>query len=342
MYGRETDVNANLERVVWVKNGWVMLPLLVGLLIGNIALFIYSIVAGVHTIGSPLSRLFLPSLLLLPVSITLLTGFFTLQPNEARVLILFGAYRGTVREAGFHWGNPFYSNGPGGSGVMAQMAEAQRKVMAAKSGGTASSSAQKTVSRHKISLRARTLNGEKLKVNDKRGNPIEIGAVVVWRVADTAQATFDVDDYEKYVETQSETSLRHLASTYAYDHGEENEVTLRSGVDEVSQALRKELQERLGKAGVAVDEARLTHLAYAPEIAQAMLRRQQAEAVIAARQKIVHGAVSMVDMALRELAEKHVVQLDDERRASMVSNLMVVLCGESEVHPVVNTGTLYN
>ena len=335
-------MNANLERVVWVKNGWVMLPLLVGLLIGNIALFIYSIVAGVHTIGSPLSRLFLPSLLLLPVSITLLTGFFTLQPNEARVLILFGAYRGTVREAGFHWGNPFYSNGPGGSGVMAQMAEAQRKVMAAKSGGTASSSAQKTVSRHKISLRARTLNGEKLKVNDKRGNPIEIGAVVVWRVADTAQATFDVDDYEKYVETQSETSLRHLASTYAYDHGEENEVTLRSGVDEVSQALRKELQERLGKAGVAVDEARLTHLAYAPEIAQAMLRRQQAEAVIAARQKIVHGAVSMVDMALRELAEKHVVQLDDERRASMVSNLMVVLCGESEVHPVVNTGTLYN
>ena len=159
-------------------------------------------------------------------------------------------------------------------------------------------------SRHKISLRARTLNGERLKVNDKRGNPIEIAAIVIWRVQDTAQAAFDVDDYEKYVETQSESALRHLASCYAYDHGEENEITLRSGVEEVSQALRKELQERLAKAGVTVEEARLTHLAYAPEIAQAMLRRQQAEAVIAARQKIVHGAVSMVDMALKELAEK--------------------------------------
>jgi regulator of protease activity HflC (stomatin/prohibitin superfamily) len=193
----------------------------------------------------------------------------------------------------------------------------------------------------KISLRARNLNGDRLKVNDKRGNPIEIAAVVVWRVQDTAEAMFDVDDYEHYVQVQSESAVRHLASQYAYDHGEENEVTLRSGVDEVSQALTRELQERLDKAGVVVEEARLTHLAYAPEIAQAMLRRQQAEAVIAARQKIVHGAVSMVEMALRELAEKHVVSLDDERKAAMVSNLMVVLCGESEVHPVVNTGTLY-
>jgi len=193
-----------------------------------------------------------------------------------------------------------------------------------------------------FSLRARTLNGERLKVNDKRGNPIEIAAVVVWRVQDTAQALFDVDDYENFVSTQSESALRHLASLYSYDEGEDNEITLRSNVDEVSPALRTELQARLSKAGVAVDEARLTHLAYAPEIAQAMLRRQQAEAVIAARQKIVHGAVSMVHMALQELAEKAVVQLDDERRAAMVSNLMVVLCGESEVHPVVNTGTLYN
>jgi regulator of protease activity HflC (stomatin/prohibitin superfamily) len=200
---------------------------------------------------------------------------------------------------------------------------------------------RRSQSRHRVSLRARTLNGEKLKVNDKRGNPVEIAAIVIWRVQDTAQATFDVDDYEKYVETQSESALRHLASCYAYDHGEENETTLRSGVDEVSQALRNELQDRLAKAGVVVEEARLTHLAYAPEIAQAMLRRQQAEAVIAARQKIVHGAVSMVDMALKELAEKDVVHLDDERRAAMVSNLMVVLCGDSEVHPVVNTGTLY-
>jgi regulator of protease activity HflC (stomatin/prohibitin superfamily) len=182
---------------------------------------------------------------------------------------------------------------------------------------------------------------DRLKVNDKRGNPIEIAAVVVWRVHDTAQAMFDIDDYENYVRIQSESAIRHLASTFAYDQGEEHEVTLLSGVDEVSEALRKELQNRLDKAGVTVDEARLTHLAYAPEIAQAMLRRQQAEAVIAARQKIVHGAVSMVDMALRELAEKGVVTLDDDRRAAMVSNLMVVLCGESEVHPVVNTGTLY-
>jgi regulator of protease activity HflC (stomatin/prohibitin superfamily) len=164
---------------------------------------------------------------------------------------------------------------------------------------------------------------------------------VVWRVRDTAQAVFDVDDFEVYVDTQSETALRHLASSYAYDHGEENEITLRSNVDEVSQALKDELEQRLALAGVFVEEARLTHLAYAPEIAQAMLRRQQAEAVIDARQKIVHGAVSMVDMALRELAEKGVVELDSERKAAMVSNLMVVLCGESEVHPVVNTGTLY-
>jgi regulator of protease activity HflC (stomatin/prohibitin superfamily) len=194
-----------------------------------------------------------------------------------------------------------------------------------------------------MSLRARTLNGDKLKVNDKRGNPIEIAAVVVWRVEDSAQAMFDVDNYENYVPIQSESALRHLASLYAYDHSEEDtEITLRSNVDDVSKSLRDELQERLGKAGVIVDEARLTHLAYAPEIAQAMLRRQQAEAVIAARTKIVQGAVSMVDMALKELAAKSVVQLDDERRAAMVSNLMVVLCGESEVHPVVNTGTLYS
>lgn len=186
------------------------------------------------------------------------------------------------------------------------------------------------------------MNSDKLKVNDKRGNPIEIGAVVVWRVADTAQALFDVVDYEKYVSIQSESAIRHLANSYAYDHGEENELTLRSGADEVALALKRELQERLAKAGVFAEEARITHLAYAPEIAQAMLRRQQAEAVIAARRTIVHGAVSMVDMALRELSEKGVVQLDEERKAAMVSNLLVVLCGEAEVTPVVNTGTLYS
>jgi regulator of protease activity HflC (stomatin/prohibitin superfamily) len=198
------------------------------------------------------------------------------------------------------------------------------------------------MTRNKISLRARNLNGEKLKVNDKRGNPIEIAAVVVWRVEDTAQAMFDVDDFKNYVEVQSESAVRHLASHYAYDHGEEDEITLRSNVDDISQALQQELQERLGKAGVIVEEARLTHLAYAPEIAQAMLRRQQAEAIIAARKKIVQGAVSMVEMALADFAEKGVVKLDDERRAAMVSNLMVVLCGDKETQPVLNTGTLYH
>jgi regulator of protease activity HflC (stomatin/prohibitin superfamily) len=219
------------------------------------------------------------------------------------------------------------------------MAEWQANLAARKAGGA--EPGRKRQARFKFSLRTRNFNSEKLKVNDKRGNPIEIAAVVVWRVEDTAQAAFEVDDYENYVRVQSESAIRHLASAYAYDYGEEHEVTLRSGMDEVSQALKVELQARLDKAGVLVEEARLTHLAYAPEIAQAMLRRQQAEAVIAARQKIVHGAVSMVEMALRELAEKQVVQLDDERRAAMVSNLMVVLCGEAEVHPVVNTGTLY-
>ncbi len=194
----------------------------------------------------------------------------------------------------------------------------------------------------KVSLRARTLNGERLKVNDKRGNPIEIAAVVVWRIDDTAQAFFDVDDYENYVPIQSESALRHIANMYSYDDGEGTETTLRSNPDEVSEALRTELQARLAKAGVVVDEARLTHLAYAPEIAQVMLRRQQAEAVIAARQKIVQGAVGMVEMALTELSARGFVSLDDERKASMVSNLMVVLCSESEVHPVVNTGTLYS
>lgn len=306
------------ERPVAVQNGWLMLPVNLLLLAGSVALLIYSISRGVEVQGHPLWGGFVLSFLLQFVSITMLFGYFSLQPNEARVLVLFGAYKGTVRKSGFHWGNPFYSNG-----------------------GVAAKGTVKRHPRNKISLRTRNFNSDRLKVNDRRGNPIEIAAVVVWRVEDTAQAMFDVDDFENYVRVQSESAIRHLASCYAYDHGEENEVTLRSGVDEVSQALREELQQRLTKAGVVIEEARLTHLAYASEIAQAMLRRQQAEAVIAARQKIVHGAVSMVEMALKELAEKHVVQLDDERTAAMVSNLMVVLCSESEVHPVVNTGTLY-
>lgn len=239
------------------------------------------------------------------LGVALFSGLFTLQPNEARVLVLFGSYKGTVRRAGFHWTNPFTTKIP-------------------------------------ISLRSRNLNGERLKVNDKRGNPIEIAAVVVWRVEETAQAAFDVQNVENYVAIQSESAVRHLASVYAYDHGEEHETTLRGGGDEVSSALTRELSERLGRAGVVVEEARISHLAYAPEIASAMLRRQQAEAVIAARQKIVQGAVSMVEMALKEMDDKQLVELDPERRAAMVSNLLVVLCGEAEVQPVVNTGTLHH
>jgi regulator of protease activity HflC (stomatin/prohibitin superfamily) len=328
------QASLNREKSVTVFNGWVLLVLLIGLLLGNIAFFIAT-AAGLERGEAPPFEFF-GSILMFPVLIILMTGFFTLQPNEARVLVLFGKYCGTVRDSGFHWANPFYSNGPGGKAA-GHLAAAISKLEAAKAG----TQPKRTLSRNKISLRARTINGEKLKVNDKRGNPIEIAAVVIWRVQDTAKAVFDVDDYEVYVQTQSESALRHLASQYSYDHGEENELTLRSNAAEVSADLKVELEERLSRAGVAVEEARLTHLAYAPEIAQAMLRRQQAEAVIAARQKIVHGAVSMVDMALRDLADKHVVQLDDERKAAMVSNLMVVLCGESEVHPVLNTGTLY-
>jgi regulator of protease activity HflC (stomatin/prohibitin superfamily) len=329
----------NREKVVRAMSGWTVLPIAVALLLGGVALLFYSIIAGTRDVGHPYFVLMITAILLEPVAIITLRGLFTLQPNEARVLLLFGEYKGTVRDSGFHWANPFYSNNQTQMGLFARAVEAQRQIAAQKEGGAVPS--MKGMSRFKVSLRARNFNSERLKVNDKRGNPVEIAAVVVWRVQDTAQAMFDVQDFENYVRVQSESALRHLASLYAYDHGDADEVTLLSGVDEVSLALKNELQVRLAKAGVEVDEARLTHLAYAPEIAQAMLRRQQAEAVIAARQKIVHGAVSMVDMALRELAEKHVVQLDDERRAAMVSNLMVVLCGESEVHPVVNTGTLY-
>ena len=329
---------ANHERPGSTVSGWLVLPITIVLCLGGAALFILSITKGTASAsGQPVWAMFAPGLVMMILGFVSMPGYFTLQPNEARVLILFGSYKGTARTTGFRWANPFYSNGPSSAGA-SQSGRTK--------GAPAVAAPRKREPRYKISLRARTLNGDKLKVNDRRGNPIEIAAVVVWRVDDTAQAIFDVDDYEAYVTMQSESAVRHLASGYAYDHGEDTEatgeITLRSNIEEVSAALREELQQRLAKAGVVVEEARLTHLAYAPEIAQAMLRRQQAEAVIAARQKIVHGAVSMVDMALRELSEKQVVDLDDDRKATMVSNLMVVLCGESEVHPVVNTGTLYS
>jgi regulator of protease activity HflC (stomatin/prohibitin superfamily) len=239
--------------------------------------------------------------LLIGAAIVIFSGFITLQPNEAVVLLLFGAYRGTLRESGFYWANPL-------------------------------------LTKKKISLRLRNLEGQKLKVNDKQGNPIEIATVIVWRVKDTAQAMFDVDNYPQFVSIQSETAVRHLANSYAYDHGEENELTLRSAVDEVSATLKDELAARLAKAGVAIEEARLTHLAYAPEIAGVMLRRQQADAIIAARQKIVHGAVSMVQMALKDLSAQNVIEFDPDRKAAMVSNLLLVLCGERETQPVISMG----
>lgn len=319
------------ERVVSVRRGAVILPILIVLLPVIVAILIGSLTVW-STDGALMWFARIGSIVALVAWMALLPGFFTLQPNEARVLILFGTYKGTVRAPGFHWANPFYSNGTPGKGADA---DAKSKKGLGKTSGT----------RFKISLRARTLLGAPLKVNDRRGNPVEIAAMVVWHVADTAQAVFDVDDYESYVSTQAESALRHVATAYDYDHGAEEaddaEVTLRGNPDEVAASLRADLGNRLSAAGVVVDDARLTHLAYAPEIAQAMLRRQQAEAVIAARRKIVNGAVSMVEMALQELEEKSLVDLDPERRAAMVSNLLVVLCGETDVTPVLNTGTLY-
>jgi len=276
----------------------------------SILAIILVFLAGANTAHWSLAQVLLILALLIVVAAVLPPGYFTLQPNEAKVLVLFGKYKGTVSNDGFHWTNPLQLAVPRG--------------------------------KYTVSRRIRNFEIEKLKVNDKRGNPIEIAAVVVWHVVDTAHALFDVDHYEHYVKIQSDAALRHLANCYPYDHGEEeDEITLRSGMDEVALVLKDELQTRLAKAGVQVDETRLTHLAYAPEIANAMLRRQQAEAIIAARRKIVHGAVSMVEMALEDLKSKNVVDLDEERKAAMVSNLLVVLCGEAEAQPVINTGTLY-
>ena len=328
--------SASSERETTAVSGWVMLLVNLALLIGALAWFVLIIVRAAGTGNPSVLWWMIPAGLLEALAVILLCGHFTLQPNEARVLILFGAYKGTVRTSGFWWANPFYSR----IRAKVPLHPATVNVQSGSHGANVTSVVHITRST-KISLRMQNFNSDKLKVNDKRGNPIEIAAVVVWRVEDTAKAAFDVDDYESYIHIQSEAAIRHIASLYAYDRGDEHELTLRESADEVAAALKKELLERLEKAGVVVEEARLTHLAYAPEIAQTMLRRQQAEAVIAARQKIVHGAVSMVDMALRELAEKAVVKLDDERKASMVSNLLVVLCGDSEAKPVINTGTLY-
>jgi regulator of protease activity HflC (stomatin/prohibitin superfamily) len=247
------------------------------------------------------------SAVLVLVGAALMPGMYMLQPNEASIFTLFGKYQGTDRSEGLRWTNPLLSG-------------------------------------QKISLRARNLNTPPLKVNDKRGNPVEIGAAVVWRVRDTAQALFEIDDYTKFVGTQSEAAIRHLATLYAYDSGEDldaDETTLRAGLETVANALKMELNQRFASAGVEVLDAKLTHLAYAPEIAQVMLRRQQAVAIVSARHQIVAGAVGMVEAALKGLSERNLVQLDDERKAAMVSNLLVVLCSDNDAQPVINTGTLY-
>ena len=245
---------------------------------------------------------------MLLAGIALLPGLYMLQPNEAAIFTLFGKYYGTDRAEGLRWTNPLQSG-------------------------------------RKISLRARNLNTLPLKVNDKRGNPVEIGAAVVWRVRDTAQAVFEIDDYTKFVSIQAEAAIRHLATLYAYDSGEDldsDETTLRAGLDIVADALKAELNQRFASAGVEVLDAKLTHLAYAPEIAQVMLRRQQATAIVSARHQIVAGAVGMVEAALKGLSDRNLVSLDDERKAAMVSNLLVVLCSDNNAQPVINTGTLYN
>ena len=248
--------------------------------------------------------LIIASVLVFVVLLVGLVGFFMVHPNQARVLTLFGTYVGSARETGLRWANPFYA-------------------------------------KRAVSLRVRNFDCDTLKVNDSSGNPIEIAAVVVWKVVDSAEAVFEVDDYISFVEIQSEAALRNLATSYPYE-AHDGEVALRSNPQQIAEKLKGEVQDRLDKAGVEVIEARISHLAYAPEIASAMLKRQQAQAIVAARRQIVDGAVGMVKMALDELKEQNVIELDDERKAAMVSNLLVVLCGEENAQPVLNAGSLYN
>ncbi|MBM3751684.1 MAG: SPFH domain-containing protein [Acidimicrobiia bacterium] len=286
------------ERVRSSVSGWVMLPVLVGL----VAVSVWQIVGAAQ--GEPNILAIVAWAIVALVTSVCLGGFFVVDPNEAKVLTLFGKYWGTVKQDGFHWANPLLTK------------------------------------RH-ITLRVRNFESTASKVNDLEGNPIEIAAVVVWKVTDTAEACFEVDNYEHYVKVQSEAAVRNLATQYPYDGHEDHVKSLRGNTLEIAEQLKSEVQERLNKAGVAVLEARINHLAYAPEIASAMLQRQQAGAIIAARQRIVEGAVGMVEMALDLLSKRDVVALDNDRKAAMVSNLLVVLCGDRNTQPVVNTGTIY-
>lgn len=272
---------------------------------GYLFLFLELILLALIVLGF-MRGMILPSIILIPVFILVAIGFTVVDPNQSCVMILFGAYKGTIKVNGFYWVNPFFV-------------------------------------RRKISLRARNFDSDTIKVNDKLGNPIMIGLVLVWKVEETYKAAFGVDEYEHFVVVQSEAALRKLAGMYPYDNIEDEtaKVTLRDGTEEVNDQLENEIVERLEIAGIHVIEARINHIAYAQEIAQAMLKRQQATAIVAARYKIVEGAVSMVEMALEELSEKGIVDLDEEKKATMVSNLMVVLCGDKDATPVVNTGSLY-
>ena len=285
-----------------LRDGFPGVPALLLVLAGGVGLFANVVRLISERAAPPLIGFSIVGSIFL--MLFMLAGFFIVNPNEGRVLQFFGTYVGTSRKTGLQWLVPFYT-------------------------------------RKSISLRIRSFESAHLKVNDKEGNPIEIGAIVVWKVIDTAEAAFEVDNYENFVHVQSEAALRNLATRHCYDAHDPTLISLRGNTQEVADQLKREIQDRLAKAGVEVLEARIAHLAYAPEIASAMLRRQQAGAVIAARQRIVEGAVGMVDMALELLKSKHVVELDEERKAAMVSNLLVVLCGEHDVRPVVNTGTIY-
>ena len=289
------------EKALSTVSGWLMFPVLLTGLVASIWWLIVQ--ASAHdqpddTLGVVLA------IVLVALICILFAGFFVVQPNDARVLTLFGKYSGSVKTDGFHWANPL-------------------------------------LSKRRLSLRVRNFESSKIKVNDHEGNPIEIAAVVVWRVVETAEASFEVDNYEHYVKVQTESAVRNLATQYPYDAYIEGHKSLRANTAEIAEQLKVEIQERLSKAGVEAMEARINHLAYAPEIAAAMLQRQQAGAIIAARQRIVEGAVGMVEMALDLLSQRGVVELDNERKAAMVSNLLVVLCGDRNTQPVINTGTIY-
>ena len=309
------------EKTFDPRSGWTMLMIIILMFVVAIA----GIVVGA-ALAAPM--VVIPSALLIPVAVVMSIGFMAVQPNDARVLLLFGEYRGSVRDTGFFWVNPFFAK-----------KKISLRVRNFETGST--STPEMRGDSGQVVQAATRSSGRPSKVNDRDGNPIEISTVVVWRVVDTAEAMFEVDDYEDFVAVQSEAALRSLASRHPYD-SEDSEISLRGSTTEVSDQLKGDIQERLDKAGVEVVEARISHLAYAQEIAAAMLQRQQAQAIVAARTQIVEGAVGMVQSALDRIAREDIIELDEERRANMVSNLLVVLCGSSHAQPVVNTGSLYS